>query len=264
MSLLNGKRGVILGVANEHSIAWACAKACAAEGAALLLNYLGESQERRVRKLIEEIPDAHVFPCDVSKDEEIAAFFDFAAKVWGQIDFVVHSVAYADRQDLVGKFVDTSRSNFAMALDISAYSFVAVSRAAAALMPNGGSILTMTYYGSEKALPNYNIMGVAKAALEAAARYLAADLGPKNIRVNCVSPGPLKTLSASAISGLWAMLEVTQRHAPLRRNVTQDEAAKTALYLLSDLASGVTGEVVHVDAGYHILGMYGLGDVNAE
>ena len=261
MGLLEGKHGVVMGVANEQSIAWACAKACVDEGAALILNYLGEAQEKRVRRLVEDLPSAHVYPCDVTKDAEIAAFFDFVDNTWGKIDFVIHSIAYADRQDLTGKFVDTSRASFAMALDISAYSFVTVSRAAARLMPDGGSIITMTYYGSEKALPYYNVMGVAKAALEASARYLAADLGPRNIRVNCVSPGPLKTLSASAIPGLRLMLDVTERNAPLRRNVTQDEAAKTAVYLLSDLSSGVTGEVIHVDAGYHVLGMYGAEDI---
>lgn len=254
---LQGKRGVILGVVNERSIAWACAKACAAQGASLFFNFLGDAQEKRVRKLTEEIPGALVYPCDVSQDDHIQAFFAEVKSRWGGLDFIVHSVAYADREDLKDQFVTTSRSNFAMTLDISAYSLVAVARAAMDLMPSGGSIVTMTYYGGEKVVPHYNVMGVAKAALEMSARYLAHDLGPRGIRVNCISSGPVKTLSASAIPGLRSMLETTEKNAPLRRNIAADEVASAAVFLLSGSASGITGEVLHVDSGYHIMGMFG-------
>jgi enoyl-[acyl-carrier protein] reductase I len=252
--LLSGKRGVILGVANEKSIAWACAKACAAEGASLAFNYI-DFTEKRVAKLMEELPGSPTFPCDVSRDEDIATFFASVAKQWGTIDFMVHSLAFAERDDLKGQFVNTGRANYLKALDISAYSLVAVSREAAPLMPNGGSIVAMTYYGAEKVVPHYNIMGVAKAALEASGRYLAADLGAQNIRVNCLSAGPIRTLSSSAIPGMRQMLDVTEKTTPLRRNTDADEVAKSAVYLLSDLSSGVTGETHHVDCGYNILGM---------
>jgi enoyl-[acyl-carrier protein] reductase I len=255
--LLNGKRGVVLGVANEKSIAWACAQECAAEGASLIFNYLGEALERRVRKLLETMPGTPMYPCDVTKDEEIASFFEQVKSQWGTVDFVIHSLAFAQREDLMGKFIDTKRANFALAIDISAYSLVAIAREAAPLMPNGGSIIAMTYYGAEKVVPKYNVMGVAKATLEASARYLASDLGPQNVRVNCISAGPLRTLSAAAIPGLKLMLNTTEKNAPLRRNIDAHEVGRTAVYLLSDLSSGVTGEVVHVDAGYNILGMFG-------
>lgn len=255
--LLEGKKGVIFGVANDKSIAWSCAKACADQGAQLAFNYLGEALEKRVKALAGTLPHAWTYPCDVTKDEEIEAFFNALKSEWGNIDFLIHSVAFAKREDLQQPFVQTPRDHFALAMDVSAYSLVALSRAAAPLMTGGGSIVTMTYYGAEKVVPNYNVMGVAKAALEASARYLAADLGPQGIRVNCVSAGPLRTLSASAIAGLRSMLEVTERVAPLRANVTGDDVARSAVYLLSDLASGVTGEVLHVDNGYNILGMYG-------
>ncbi len=255
--LLAGKRGVVFGVANERSIAWACAQACRDQGAELAFNYLGEAQEKRVKKLIESVPGASCWPCDVSKDDEIAAFFAAVETHWGRLDFLIHSVAYAERSDLAGTFVDTPRDNFKLALDISAYSLVAVTRAAAPLMIEGGSVITMSYYGAEKVVPKYNVMGVAKAALEASARYLAYDLGPKNIRVNCISAGALRTLSSAAFPGFKQMLSIAEQNAPLRRNVTQEEVGKTAVYLLSDLASGVTGEVVHVDSGYNILGMFG-------
>lgn len=253
--LLALKRGVVMGVANERSLAWACAKACAAQGAQLAFNYLGDAQEKRVRKLLEDLPEAPCYPCDVASDEEIAAFFGHIKKEWGGLDFVIHSIAYADRDDLKGRFIDTSRANFAMALDISAFSLVAVAREAEALFSDGGSIITMTYYGAEKVVPNYNVMGVAKAALEASARYLAECLGPQGIRVNCISAGPVRTLSASAIPGLRRMLKFSEENAPLRRNITHEDVGGTAVYLLSDLASGVTGEVVHVDSGFNILGM---------
>lgn len=254
--LLAGKRGIVFGVANDRSIAWACARACAAEGAELAFNYLGDAQEKRVRKLLEKISGSPCHPCDVSNDAEIEAFFKKIKEEWGSIDFLIHSVAYADRGDLQGRFVDTSRDNFAMAIDISAYSLVALSRAAEPLFSDGGSIIGMTYYGSEKVVPRYNVMGVAKATLEACTRYLAEDLGPKGVRVNCISAGPVRTLSAGAISGFRGMLAITERVSPLRRNITQDDVGNAALYLLSDLSSGVTGEVHHVDSGYNILGMY--------
>lgn len=254
---MSGKRGIVTGVANERSIAWGCAQACAREGAELIFTYLGESQEKRVRKLIEDsLPGALCHSCDVASDPEIDAFFGIVKETWGTVDFLIHSVAYADRKDLSGRYIETSRPNFAMALDISAYSLVALARAAEPLMTNGGSIVAMTYYGSEKLIPKYNVMGVAKATLEASARYLAGDLGPASIRVNCISAGPIRTLSSAAFPGFRQMLRVTEEVAPLRRNVTQDDVANAALYLLSDLSSGVTGEVLHVDSGYNILGMF--------
>lgn len=256
-ALLSGKKGVVLGVANEKSIAWACAQALAGAGARVAFNYLGEALERRVRKLAGDLPGVLIHPCNVTKDEEITDFFGQVRAQFGTIDFVIHSLAFAQREDLTGKFIETKRENFAMAIDISAYSLVAIAREAAPLMPNGGSIVSMTYYGAEKVVPHYNVMGVAKATLEASMRYLAEDLGPQGVRVNCISAGPLRTLSASAIAGLKLMLNTTEKNAPLRRNVLPEEVGKTAVYLVSDLASGVTGEVVHVDCGYNILGMYG-------
>ncbi len=258
-NLLQGKRGLVFGVANEKSIAWACAQACAAQGAELAFSYVGEPLEKRVRKLLEsDMPDASMFPCDVSKDADITAFFEAVHAKWDSIDFVIHSVAFTHREDLSNPFVATPRSHFALALDISAYSLVAIAREAAKLMSSGGSIMTMTYYGSEKVIPNYNVMGVAKAALEASARYLAADLGPSGIRVNCISAGPVRTLAASAIAGMRDMLDVTEQCAPLRRNVHLDDVAGTAVYLASSLSAGVTGEVLHVDCGYNVLGMYAV------
>ena len=255
--LLRGKRGIVTGVANERSIAWACAQACAAQGAELAFTFLGDSQEKRVRALLEgTMPDALRHSCDVSSDEEITAFFEYVGEEWGTFDFLIHSVAYADRNDLKGRYIDTSRANFAMALDISAYSLVALARAAEPLMNTPGSIVAMTYYGSEKLVPKYNVMGVAKATLEASARYLAGDMGPHGIRVNCISAGPIRTLSSAAFPGFRQMLRVTEEVAPLRRNVTQDDVANATLYLLSDLSTGVTGEVLHVDSGYNVLGMF--------
>ena len=252
--LLRNKRGIVLGVANERSIAWACAKACHVHGATLAFNYLGDAQEKRVRKLLEELPGAPCYPCDVTNDAEIRTFFHDAA-VDG-LDFIIHSVAYADRNDLKGRFVDTSRQNFAMALDISAYSLVAVAKAAEPYLRHNASIVAMTYYGSEKVIPKYNVMGVAKATLEACARYLAEDLGPTGVRVNCISAGPLRTLSSAAFPGFRTMLDLTEKVAPLRRNITQEDVANATLYLVSDLSTGVTGEVLHVDSGYHALGMF--------
>ena len=255
--LLAGKRGVVTGVANERSIAWGCAKKCAEHGASLAFSYLGEAQEKRVRSLLETLPDALCAPCDVTEDTEIDSFFEGIRSEWGRIDFLIHSVAYADREDLKGRYIDTPRDHFALALDISAYSLVALAKGAEDLFPeSGGSIVAMTYYGAEKVMPKYNVMGVAKAALEASARYLANDLGPKNIRVNCISAGPVRTLSSAAFPGFRNMLRVTETMSPLRRNITQEDVGKTAVYLLSDLSSGVTGEVIHVDSGYNLLGMF--------
>lgn len=254
--LLEGKRGIITGVANERSIAWGCAQACAEQGAELIFTYLGDAQEKRVRKLLETLPGATCYLCDVTNDDEIETFFGNVKSQWDSLDFLVHSIAFADKDDLSGRFIDTSRKNYHMAIDISAYSLVGLSREAAPMMGNGGSIVAMTYYGAEKVMPHYNIMGVAKATLETTSKYLASDLGPNNIRVNCVSAGPVRTLSSAAISGFKKMLKTTAANAPLRRNITQAEVANSTVYLLSDMSSGVTGEVHHVDSGYNILGMF--------
>ena len=255
--LLAGKKGVVFGVANDRSIAWGCAKACQEAGASLAFNYLGEAQEKRVKKLLESLPGALCWPCDVTQDDEIASFFEQVKSEWGELDFIIHSVAYADKDDLTGRFVDTSRENFAMAIDISAYSLVAIAKAAESVLSDNASIIAMSYYGAEKTIPNYNVMGVAKATLEASARYLAAGMGPNGVRVNCISAGPVRTLSSGAIPGFRSMLKVTAQVAPLRKNIDQGDVGKTALYLLSDLSSGVTGEVLHVDNGYNIIGMFG-------
>ena len=253
--ILEGKKGLVFGIANHRSIAWGIAQALHAHGAELGFSYGLPQLERRVRPLAESLGVEFVEKCDVTKDEEIDEVFEKAADAFGEIDILVHAIAYAQQEDLAGRFVDTSREGFKLALDVSAYSLVALTRAAMPLMRNGGSVLTMTYYGAEKAVPHYNVMGVAKAALEASVRYLAADLGPDKVRVNAISAGPIKTLSAAGISGFRKMLHYVEERAPLRRNVDQEEVGQTALWLCSDLSSGVTGEVVYVDAGYHILGM---------
>jgi enoyl-[acyl-carrier protein] reductase I len=255
MKLLEGKTALIFGLANHRSIAWGIAQAFHEQGAELGFSYGIPQLERRVMPLAEQLGVDFVEMCDVAKDEDIDAVFEKAAVRFGKIDILVHAVAFAKQEDLTGRYVDTSRDGFAMALDISAYSLVALSRRAAPLMTDGGSILTMSYYGAEKVLPHYNVMGVAKAALEASVRYLAADLGPDGIRVNAISAGPIKTLAAAGIAGFRKMLRYVGERTPLRRNIDQAEVGKTALYLCSDLASGVTGEVVYVDAGFNILGM---------
>jgi enoyl-[acyl-carrier protein] reductase I len=242
-------------VANDHSIAWAIAQALHREGAELALTYAGESIERRVRPLAASLGVQTVLPCDVTKDGDIAATFAALRERWGRVDVVVHAVAFALREELKGRFLHTSRAGFQIALDVSAYSLVAVARAAEPLLPAGGSLLTLTYFGAEKVLPNYNVMGVAKAALEATVRYLAYDLGPQGVRVNAISAGPLRTLSSAGIAGFKAMLHHHEERAPLRRSILPEEVAKAAVYLCSDLGSGVTGEVLHVDAGYNIVGM---------
>ena len=256
MKLLEGKRGVIFGVANERSIAWAISEALHAEGAELAFTYAGEVLEKRVRPLAEGIGAKIVLPCDVTKDEEIQSVFETLKKEWGSLDILIHAIAYAAKEDLSNPYLLTSRPGFHLALDVSAYSLVVLTRQAAALMEGrNGSILTMTYLGSEKVIPNYNVMGVAKAALEASVKYLAYDLGPRGIRVNAISAGPIKTLAAAGIAGFKEMLHYSSERAPLKRNIDAEEVARTALYLVSDMASAVTGEIVHVDAGYNIMGM---------
>ena len=253
--LLAGKRGLVLGVANKMSIAWGIARACAAQGAELAFTYQGEALEKRVRPLAAEIGAQVLGHMDVTDPATIDAVFAEAARVFGTIDFVVHAIAFADKDELTGRYVDTSEANFTRSLLISCYSFTAVAQRAEKLMPNGGSLLTLTYYGAEKWMPHYNVMGVAKAALEASVRYLAADLGPRNIRVNAISAGPIKTLAASGIGDFRYILKWNEYNSPLRRNVTTDDVGGSGLYLLSDLSAGVTGEVHHVDAGYHVVGM---------
>ena len=255
-NLLEGKRGIVFGVANNKSIAWACAQVCLEHGATLAFNYLGEAQEKRVRELVKDLPNCPVFPCDVSKDDEIETFFKSIQEKWDGIDFIIHSVAYTDKDNLKDKFMTVSRESFASTLDVSAYSLVAVSKVAAPLMKNGGSIVTMSYYGAEKVVPRYNVMGVAKAALESCAKYLAHDLGELGIRVNAISAGPIRTLSSSAIPGIKEMLENATKYSPLKRNVTSQDVGNATLYLVSALSSGVTGEVLHVDCGYNTLGMF--------
>ena len=255
MKLLEGKKVLIFGIANQRSIAWGIAKIFHEQGAEIGFSYGIPQLEKRARPLAEQIGVEFIEMCDVSSDDEIDAVFEKAEAHFGKIDVLVHSVAYAPREELMGRFLDTTRAGFAQALDISAYSLIALSRRAVPLMADGGSIVCMTYYGAEKVIPHYNTMGVAKAALEATTRYLAADLGPQNIRVNAISAGPIKTLSAGGIAGFRKMLKYTEERNPLRRNVDQEEVGRSALYLCSELGSGVTGEVLHVDAGYHVLGM---------
>lgn len=256
MKLLEGKKALIFGIANKHSIAWGIAQALSEAGAEIGLSYGIPELERRVRPLAEELGVDFVEKCDVGSDEEIAEVFSKVKERFGTIDILVHSIAFAKREDLMNYFYEASRDGFALTMDISVYSMIALSRAAVPLMPNGGSIMTMTYYGSEKVMPNYNTMGVAKAALEATVRYLAADLGPRGIRVNSISAGPIKTLAAAGIANFRKMLNYAGERTPLRRNVDQMEVGRTALYLASDMSSGVTGENIYVDAGYNILGMF--------
>ena len=253
--LLKGKRGLVMGVANDRSIAWGIAKALAGEGAELAFTYQGNMFAERVRPLAAQVGSDLLIDVDVTNDDSLDAAFGVLADRWGKLDFLVHAIAFSNKDELTGRFMNTSRENFKNSLDISCYSLIEVARRAHPLMADGGSILTLTYGGSNRVTPFYNVMGVAKAALEASVRYLAADLGPDNIRVNAISAGPIKTLAAAGIAGFRKMLSYVGERAPLRRNIDQDEVAKTALWLCSDLGSGVTGEVVYVDAGYHILGM---------
>ena len=253
--IMAGKRGLVMGVANDRSIAWGIAAKAHAHGAKLGFTFQGEALERRVRPLAESVGSDLVLPCDVTDDASIDAVFEAVAETWGGLDFLVHAIAYADKDELKGKYLNTSRDNFARSLDVSCYSFTAVAQRAVPLMKQGGSLLTLTYYGAERVMPHYNVMGVAKAALEASVRYLAADLGQDNIRVNAISAGPIKTLAASGIGDFRYILKWNEYNSPLQRNVTIDQVGGAALYLLSDLSSGVTGEVHHVDAGYHVVGM---------
>jgi enoyl-[acyl-carrier protein] reductase I len=254
-ALMRGKRGLILGVANNRSIAWGIAKACRAQGAELAFTYQGDALKKRVEPLAQELGGFVVGHCDVSEAVTIDAAFAVVAAKWDALDFVVHAVAFSDKDELDGRYVDTTAENFSRTMLISCYSFTAIARRAEKLMPQGGSLLTLTYYGAEKWMPHYNVMGVAKAALEASVRYLAADLGAKNIRVNAISAGPIKTLAAAAIGDFRYILKWNEYNTPLRRNVTIDEVGGAAVYLLSDLSRSVTGEIHHVDAGYHVVGM---------
>lgn len=253
--IMQGKRGLILGVANNRSIAWGIAKACRAQGAELAFTYQGEALEKRVRPLAAELGGHVVGHCDVTDAASLDAVFAETEKLFGGLDFVLHAIAFSDKDELTGRYVDTSEGNFSKSLLISCYSFTAVAQRAEKLMTNGGSLLTLTYYGAEKWMPHYNVMGVAKAALEASVRYLAADLGEKNIRVNAISAGPIKTLAASGIGDFRYILKWNEYNSPLRRTVTIEEVGDAGMYFLSDLARGVTGEIHHVDAGYHVVGM---------
>jgi enoyl-[acyl-carrier protein] reductase I len=253
--LMEGKRGLILGVANNRSIAWGIAKACAAQGAELALTYQGDALKKRVEPLAQELGADVAGHCDVTDPASLDAVFDSVRKKWGGLDFLVHAIAFSDKDELTGRYVETSRENFQRTMDISVYSFTTIAKHAEPLMEKGGSLLTLTYYGAEKVMPHYNVMGVAKAALEASVRYLAVDLGGKGIRVNAISAGPIKTLAASGIGDFRYILRWNEYNAPLKRSVTIEEVGDAGLYFLSDLSRGVTGEVHHVDSGYHVVGM---------
>ncbi len=254
-ALLAGKRGLIMGLANDKSIAWGIARACAEAGAELAFSYQGDALKKRVVPLAEQLGSDIVLPCDVGDEGSVDDLFSALGERWDTLDFVVHAIGFSDKSELRGRYVDTSRANFAMTMDISVYSFTAVAQRAEKMMGEGGSMLTLTYYGAEQVMPHYNVMGVAKAALEASVKYLAEDLGKDGIRVNAISAGPIKTLAASGIGDFRYIMKWNEYNSPLRRNVTTDDVGKSALYLLSDLGSGVTGENLHVDAGYHIVGM---------
>ena len=253
--IMNGKRGIVMGVANDRSIAWGIAEAVAKQGAEIAFTYQGDALEKRVRPLAEKVGSSIIIPCDVSSDEAIEETFNLLKEKWDTIDFVVHAIAYSDKEELKGEYVDTTRENSYKTMDISVYSFTAVAQRAAKMMPNGGSMITLTYYGAEKVMPHYNVMGVAKAALESSVRYLATDLGNDKIRVNSLSAGPIKTLAASGIGDFRYILKWNQYNSPLRRNVTLNDVGGCGVYLLSDLSAGVTGETHHVDCGYHVVGM---------
>jgi len=253
--LLAGKRGLILGLANNRSIAWGIASAARKAGAELAFTYQGDALRKRVEPLAAELDGVVVGHCDVTEPETIDAVFNEVEKLWGTIDFVVHCIAFSDKDELTGRYIDTTEGNFTKSLMISCYSFTAIAQRAEKLMPNGGALLTLTYFGAEKWMPHYNVMGVAKAALEASVRYLAADLGPQNIRVNAISAGPIKTLAASGIGDFRYILKWNEYNSPLRRTVTTDEVGESAVYFISDMARAVTGEIHHVDAGYHVVGM---------
>jgi enoyl-[acyl-carrier protein] reductase I len=253
--LMAGKKGLVMGVANDRSIAWGIARAAHAQGAELAFTYQGDALFKRVQPLAESVGSSIVLPCDVTDINSLDAVFDFIKKQWGKLDFVVHAIAYSDKEELKGRYLNTTLENFTKTMNISCFSFTAVCQRAAALMPDGGSLLTLTYLGAEKVTPHYNVMGVAKAALEASVRYLAEDLGADRIRVNALSAGPMKTLAASGIGDFRYILKWNEYNSPLRRNVTLEDIGGSGLYLLSDLSSGVTGETHHVDCGYHVVGM---------
>ena len=253
--LMSGKRGLIMGLANDKSIAWGIAKALGDAGAELAFSYQGDALKKRVEPLAAQLGSDIVLPCDVADESSMDALFDDLKEQWDSLDFVVHAIGFSDKTELRGRYVDTSRANFTMSMDISVYSFTAIMQRAEKMMTSGGSALTLTYYGAERVMPHYNVMGVAKAALEASVRYLAEDLGKDGIRVNAISAGPIKTLAASGIGDFRYIMKWNEYNSPLRRNVTIDDVGGSALYLLSDLGSGATGEVLHVDAGYHVVGM---------
>ena len=254
-NLMQGKRGLIMGLANDKSIAWGIAKDCAEAGAEMCFSYQGDALKKRVEPLAAQVGSDFVVECDVADASSIDTLFEEIKQRWGKLDFIVHAIGFSDKSELRGRYVDTSLNNFRMTMDISVYSFTAVAQRAEKLMTEGGSMLTLTYYGAEQVMPHYNVMGVAKAALEASVMYLAEDLGKDNIRVNAISAGPIKTLAASGIGDFRYIMKWNELNSPLRRNVTTEDVGKSALYLLSDLGSGVTGETLHVDAGYHVVGM---------
>ncbi|MEL7470635.1 MAG: SDR family oxidoreductase [Pseudomonadota bacterium] len=255
MGLMQGKRGLIMGVANNHSIAWGCAQALAAQGAELAFTFQGEAFEKRVKPLAESVGSDIVMDADVTDEASMDAAFGTLAERWGSLDFVVHAIAFSDKNELQGRFADTTRANFLRSMDISCFSFVDVARRSAPLMPQGGALVTMTYLGAQRVMPNYNVMGVAKAALEASVRYLANDLGPDRIRVNAISPGPMRTLAGSAVGGARRVYKATQDNAPMRANAALEHVGGTAVYLLSDMGASTTGDVLFVDGGYHAIGM---------
>jgi len=254
-TLMAGKRGIIMGVANDKSLAWGIAKYLHAQGAQIAFTFQGEALEKRVTPLASSLGSTLILPCDVTDMGSIDTVFEALKKEWGTIDFLVHAIAYSDKNELKGKYVDTSLDNFLLTMNISCYSFTALAARASALMPNGGSMVTLSYYGAEKVVPHYNVMGVAKAALETSVQYLAADLGPHNIRINAISAGPVKTLAASGIGDFRYILKWNEYNSPLKRNTTIEDVGGAGLYLLSDLGQGTTGEVLHVDSGYHVVGM---------
>jgi enoyl-[acyl-carrier protein] reductase I len=261
--LMSGKRGLVMGVANDHSIAWGIAQACAAQGAELAFTYQGEAFGKRVKPLAASLGAKMVLPADVEDEQSMEALFGEIERQWGGLDFVVHCIAFADKSELKGRYCDTSRKNFARALDISCFSFTDIARRAAPLMKQGGSLVTLSYMGAVRVIPNYNVMGVAKAALEASVRYLAADLGPDGIRVNCISAGPMRTLAGSAIGDARLMFRWNRMNAPMKRNIELEHVGNAGLYLLSDLSGGVTGEIHYVDSGYNIVGMPSTADLKS-
>jgi len=253
--ILSGKRGLVMGVANDRSIAWAIARTCAEHGAEMAFTYQGDALKKRVVPLAASVGSDMVLPCDVTDMASVDGVFEAIEEKWGKLDFIVHAIAFSDKAELKGRYVDTSMENFDKTMNISCYSFTAIAQRAEKLMTDGGSMVTLTYYGAERVMPHYNVMGVAKAALEASVRYMAMDLGPKNIRVNALSAGPMKTLAASGIGDFRYILKWNEYNSPLRRNVSQDDVGRAGFYLVSDLSSGVTGETHHVDCGYHVVGM---------